>query len=518
VSGAIPPDRRNGHSGMSQQDGHGSDESGLIAQRREKLRELREAGRAYPNDFRRDALAGELHEAYDELDEAELEARAVRVRVAGRMMAKRVMGKASFTHLQDMSGRIQLFLQRDALPDGVYRAFRSWDIGDIVGAEGLLFKTRTGELSVRAQRLELLSKSLRPLPEKFHGLQDQETRYRQRYLDLIVNPEVRETFRLRSRIIEYVRAFLSSREFLEVETPMMQPIPGGAAARPFITHHNALDTDLYLRIAPELYLKRLVVGGFERVFEINRNFRNEGVSTRHNPEFTMLEFYQAYAGYEDLMDLTEELLRGMARHLLGSTAISYQGHRCDFSRAFPRITVREAVLSRNPQLDPARIDDRRHLAEHCAGLGLEVHPSWGPGKLQSEIYEKTVEPGLVDPTFVTEFPTEVSPLARQSDRDPAVTERFELIVAGREIANGFSELNDPDEQARRFLDQVAQKDAGDEEAMFYDDDYVRALEYGMPPTAGEGIGIDRLVMLLGDAPSIRDVLLFPLMRPQGTRE
>ncbi len=499
---------------MSERNSPERDESSLIAQRRSKLQALREAGGAYPNGFRRDALAADLHEAYDELPADELDDRGVRVRVAGRMMAKRVMGKASFTHIQDMSGRIQLFLQREGLPPGVYQEFKSWDTGDIVGAQGRLFKTRTGELSVRTEGIDLLSKSLRPLPEKFHGLTDQETRYRQRYLDLIVNPEVRETFRLRTAVINYVRAFLAAREFLEVETPMMQSIPGGAAAKPFVTHHNALDMDLYLRIAPELYLKRLLVGGFEKVFEINRNFRNEGISTRHNPEFTMLEFYQAYASYDDLMDLTEELLRSMTRHLLGAAEISYQGHRCDFSRSFPRVTVRDAVLTHNPALNPDRVDDRAHLAARCAELGLEVHPTWGPGKLLSEIYEKTVEPNLIDPTFVTCYPTEVSPLARQNDQDPSVTDRFELIVAGREIANGFSELNDPDEQARRFRQQAAQKEAGDEEAMFYDADYVRALEYGMPPAAGEGIGIDRLVMLLSDSASIRDVLLFPLLRPQ----
>jgi len=434
------------------------------------------------------------------------------VSVAGRMMAKRVMGKASFAQLLDMSGRIQIFVQRDALPDGVYAAFKTWDIGDILGGEGELFRTKTGELSVKVDKLRLLTKSLRPLPEKFHGLADQETRYRQRYLDLIMNEVSRNTFRMRTAIVNYIRHYLNDRGFLEVETPMMQVIPGGATARPFATYHNALDMELFLRIAPELYLKRLVVGGFERVYEINRNFRNEGLSTRHNPEFTMLEFYEAYADYHDLMDLTEALLRGMARELLGVTEITYQGEEYDFSKPFQRMTVKDSILKFNPDLTAADLDDvqkARQVAEH---LSIPLKESYGLGKIQIEIFEKTVEQRLKDPTFIIAYPTEVSPLARRNDADPTVTDRFEFFVGGREIANGFSELNDAEDQAERFRKQVQDKEAGDEEAMHFDEDYITALEHGLPPTAGEGIGIDRLVMLFTDAPSIRDVLLFPHMR------
>jgi lysyl-tRNA synthetase class 2 len=425
------------------------------------------------------------------------------------------MGKASFAQLLDMSGRIQLFVQRDALPDGVYPAFKGWDVGDIVGAEGTLMRTKTGELSVRVDSLRLLTKSLRPLPEKFHGLSDTEQRYRQRYLDLIMNEPVRETFRMRTRIVNYLREFLDARGFLEVETPMMQAIPGGAAARPFATHHHALDMQLFLRIAPELYLKRLVVGGFERVFEINRNFRNEGVSTRHNPEFTMLEFYEAYATYDDLMELTEAMLRGLAGSVLGTTRVEYQGEVYDFAEPFARMTVKESILKLNADLtdqDLADIDRARAIVQRLGGVTKD---SWGLGKLQIEIFEKTVEHRLEAPTFITAFPAEVSPLARRNDDDPFVTDRFEFFVGGREIANGFSELNDYEDQAERFRRQVAEKEAGDEEAMHFDADYVRALEHGMPPTAGEGIGIDRLVMLFTDSPSIRDVLLFPHMRPEA---
>ena len=491
------------------------DEHALIAQRRAKLNALRESGNAFPNDFRRDAIAGELHTDYDHKDHDALEVLPVRVKVAGRLMAKRLMGKASFAQLLDMSGRIQLFLQRDALPEGSYQDFKGWDIGDIVGAEGVLFKTKTGELSVKADSIRLLTKSLRPLPEKFHGLADQETRYRQRYLDLIMNEVSRNTFRMRSRIVQYIRQYLNDRSFLEVETPMMQAIPGGAVARPFTTHHNALDMDLFLRIAPELYLKRLVVGGYERVYEINRNFRNEGLSTRHNPEFTMLEFYQAYADYHDLMDLTEDLLVGLATDLLGTTVVIYQGQRLDFDRPFRRMTVRDSILHFNPGLTPADIDDPDAARKLAAGLGIVLKDSYGLGKIQIEIFEKTVEGELKDPTFITEYPTEVSPLARRNDAKPFVTDRFEFFVGGREIANGFSELNDAEDQAERFRRQAADKDAGDLEAMHFDADYIRALEHGLPPTAGEGIGIDRLVMLLTDSPSIRDVLLFPHMRPEG---
>jgi lysyl-tRNA synthetase class 2 len=491
------------------------DENSLIAQRRSKLEALRKDGNAFPNDFRRNAVAGELHAEYDDKDTDVLEAEPVRVNVAGRLMAKRVMGKASFVQLQDMSGRIQLFLQRDSLPEGVYQNFKTWDVGDIIGAEGALFKTKTGELSVRADAIRMLTKSLRPLPEKFHGLADQETCYRQRYVDLIMNEVSRNTFLMRSRVVQYIRDYLNGKDFLEVETPMMQAIPGGATARPFSTFHNALDMDLFLRIAPELYLKRLVVGGYERVYEINRNFRNEGLSTRHNPEFTMLEFYQSYADYNDLMDLTEDLLRGMAQDLLGSTTIDYQGSQYDFGKPFRRISVRDSILHFNPDLQAGDVDELDRARAVAANLGIHLKDSYGLGKVQIEIFEKTVEGRLDDPTFITAYPTEVSPLARRNDDNPFITDRFEFFVGGRELANGFSELNDAEDQAERFRQQVADKDAGDLEAMHYDADYIRALEHGMPPTAGEGIGIDRLVMLFTDSASIRDVLLFPHMRPEA---
>jgi len=491
------------------------EEHRLIALRREKLNALRDRGNAFPNDFRRNVMAGELHAEYGERDDAWFETNPVRVAVAGRMMAKRVMGKASFAHLLDMSGRIQLFVQRDALPEGDYAEFKGWDIGDIVGAEGTLFRTRTGELSVKVETLRLLTKSLRPLPEKFHGLTDQEQRYRQRYLDLIMNEPVRAIFRQRTAIIQYIRNYLDARGYLEVETPMMQAIPGGAAARPFATHHNALDMQLFLRIAPELYLKRLVVGGIERVYEINRNFRNEGLSARHNPEFTMLEFYQAYADYNDLMDLTEDMLRGLAREVTGSMEISYQGRQYDLGQPFARMTVRESILHFNPEIEAAELDSKSSAQALAERLEIPVKTSWGLGKLQIEIFEKIVENRLMVPTFITAYPAEVSPLARLNDDDSFVTDRFEFFVGGREVANGFSELNDSEDQAARFRAQVAEKAAGDEEAMHFDADYIHALEHGLPPTAGEGIGIDRLVMLLTDSPSIRDVLLFPHMRPGG---
>ncbi|TNF33447.1 MAG: lysine--tRNA ligase [Gammaproteobacteria bacterium] len=492
------------------------DENKLIAQRREKLKALREAGNAFPNDFRRDALAAELHANFGHETAEQLEQEQVRVKVAGRMMAKRIMGKASFTQIQDMSGRIQLFLQRDSLPDGVYNeGFKKWDVGDIIGAEGVVFKTKTGELSVKVDNVYLLTKSLRPLPEKWHGLSDQETRYRQRYVDLVMNQEVRDTFRIRSNIISYIRRFFDERGFLDVETPMMQAIPGGATARPFITHHNALDMPLFLRIAPELYLKRLVVGGFEKVYEINRNFRNEGLSTRHNPEFTMLEFYQSYSDYHDLMDLTEELLRGICEDVLGTTQIEYQGESYDFSKPFARMTVFESILHFNADIKADDLANRDAAGKIAEAMGIPVKASYGLGKIQIEIFEKTVEHRLKDPTFITEYPTEVSPLARRNDHNPFVTDRFEFFVGGREIANGFSELNDAEDQAERFMQQVAEKDAGDDEAMHYDADYIRALEHGLPPTAGEGIGIDRLVMLFTNSPSIRDVILFPHMRAEA---
>ncbi|MGD2073858.1 MAG: lysine--tRNA ligase [Gammaproteobacteria bacterium] len=490
-----------------------TDEHKLIAERRRKLAAMREEGAAYPNDFRRDSVAAELHAEYGDKDKSWFEDHAVRVKVAGRMMGKRVMGKLSFVHIQDMSGRIQLILRRDELPENRYREFKSWDLGDIISAEGVLTKTDKGELSVRADDLRILTKSLRPLPEKFHGLTDQEIRYRQRYLDLIMNQESRNVFVIRSRIVQFIRDFLNQRGFLEVETPMMQAVPGGATARPFSTYHNALDMQMYLRIAPELYLKRLVVGGFEKVYEINRNFRNEGLSTRHNPEFTMLEFYEAYADYQGLMLLTEEMLRSMAGLILGNSVLRYQGESYDLGRPFARLTVKESILQFNPQLEAAQLEDLEQARRVAAALDIPLKDSYGLGKVQVEIFEKTVEHRLKDPTFITAYPTEVSPLARPSDADPCVTDRFELFLGGREIANGFSELNDPEDQAERFRKQVQEKEAGDEEAMHFDADYVCALEHGMPPTAGEGVGIDRLVMLFTDSASIRDVLLFPHMRP-----
>ena len=491
------------------------DENKLIAERRAKLNAIRGRGQAYPNDFRRDALAGELHGAFGERDEAWLEANATRVRVGGRMLFKRVMGKASFAKIADRTGQIQLFIQRENVGEGVYDAFKGWDVGDILGAEGVLFRTKTGELSVRVERVRLITKSLRPLPDKWHGLADTETRYRQRYVDLIVNEQSRDVFRARTKIIRFLRDFLDSLDFIEVETPMMQVIPGGAAAKPFITHHNSLDLDMYLRIAPELYLKRLIVGGFERVYEINRNFRNEGLSTQHNPEFTMLELYLAYGDYKDLMDWIEKALRGLADTVCGKTQIEYQGRPYDLSLPFRRVSVEHAILAQNPDLDALSLRDPTYLRKTCERLDIAVGKHDGPGKMQMEIFEKTVEATLLDPTFVFGYPTEVSPLSRANDADPFITDRFEFFVAGRELANGFSELNDPEDQAARFRAQVERKESGDEEAMFYDADYIRALEYGMPPTAGLGVGIDRLTMFLTDSPSIRDVILFPHMRPEA---
>ncbi|MEE2653137.1 MAG: lysine--tRNA ligase [Pseudomonadota bacterium] len=489
----------------------GQEENRLIAERRAKLAAIREKRNAFPNDFRRDAYAQQLQEELGEHDKATLEALDRHAAIAGRIMAKR----GPFMVLQDMSGRIQTYIDKKKLPEALTEEIKSWDIGDIIFAKGPVHKSGKGDLYVYMEEGGLLTKSLRPLPDKFHGLQDQEMRYRQRYVDLIMNEQSRRTFAIRSKMISSIRNFLQQKDFVEVETPMMQVIPGGATARPFVTHHNALDLDMYLRIAPELYLKRLVVGGFERVFEINRNFRNEGLSTRHNPEFTMIEFYQAYADYKDLMDLTEAMLRHVAQEVLGTTCLHYQGSDYDFGKPFTRLSVFDAVLQYNPSISAEQLADMEQAKAIAKGLGIEVKDSWGLGKIQIEIFEETVEHKLDQPTFITEYPTEVSPLARRSDDNPFVTDRFEFFVGGRELANGFSELNDAEDQAERFMAQVAEKDAGDDEAMHYDADYIAALEYGLPPTAGEGIGIDRLVMLFTDSPSIRDVLLFPHMRPES---
>lgn len=492
------------------------DENRLIAERRAKLSKLREAGVAYPNDFVPDAQAAQLHAKYDDQEPQALVDAAVHVKVAGRMMLKRVMGKASFATLQDSTGRIQLYLERGTLGEDAYAAFKQWDIGDIIAIEGTMFKTNKGELSVHATQARLLSKSLRPLPDKFHGLADQELRYRQRYVDLIMTDATRRTFEARSKAIGGIRQAMLSAGFVEVETPMLHPIPGGAAAKPFVTHHNALDMQMYMRIAPELYLKRLIVGGFERVFEINRNFRNEGVSPRHNPEFTMMEFYAAYADYRWLMDYTETLIRQAAIAATGSAVLSYQGRELDLSQPFDRLTICEAIIKYAPQYTQAQLDDRDFVRAELKKLGADVNgpvlSRAGLGALQLALFEETAESQLWNPTYIIDYPVEVSPLARASDSREGITERFELFITGREIANGFSELNDPEDQAERFRSQVEAKDAGDEEAMYYDADYIRALEYGMPPTGGCGIGIDRLVMLLTDSPSIRDVILFPHMR------
>lgn len=491
-----------------------STENELVLQRRAKLTALREKGNAYPNDFERNDLAQDLFAQYAEKESSELEALAATVQVAGRIMTRRLMGKASFMHLQDMSGRIQLYIRLNDLAAETYEAFKHWDIGDIIGAEGRIFKTKTGELSIHVTQMRLLTKSLRPLPDKFHGLVDQETRLRQRYLDLIMNEKTRRVFQIRSHVVSYIRQFLSEKGFLEVETPMMHPIAGGAAARPFVTHHNALDRSLFLRIAPELYLKRLVVGGFEKVFEVNRNFRNEGISTRHNPEFTMLEFYQAFATYHDLMNLTEAMLRGLSQTVLGTTKITYQGTEIDFAKPFQRMTLKESIMAYNSDISEHDLDDIERARKLAESLAIPTEPSHGLGRIQCDIFEKMVEKRIEVPTFITEYPVEVSPLARTNSHNPFVTDRFELFAGRQEIANGFSELNDPEDQAERFKKQVENREAGDLEAMNYDEDYIKALEYGLPPTAGEGIGIDRLVMLLVDSPSIRDVILFPILKDE----
>ena len=490
------------------------DENQIIAERRNKLAAIRQKGVAFPNDFSRTHLAADLHASFGEKTHDELEAEQIQVAIAGRMMLKRVMGKASFATLQDMSGKMQLFISNGDTGEEMHGEFKHYDLGDILGAQGVLFKTKTGELSVRVSQVRMLTKSLRPLPEKFHGLADQEQKYRQRYLDLITNEEARAVFRKRTLIIQAIRDFFVRHGYMEVETPMMHSIPGGASAKPFETHHNALDMQMFLRIAPELYLKRLVVGGFEKVFEINRNFRNEGLSTRHNPEFTMLEFYEAYRDYQYLMDFTESLLREVAQKVLGTTVISYQGRELDLGKPFHRLTMVQAIQKYHPQFTTEQLNDREFVISELQDLKAKYKPEDGIGGLQLSLFEELAETQLFEPTFIVDYPVEVSPLARSSDKNHEITERFELFVVGRELANGFSELNDAEDQEARFDAQVAAKDAGDEEAMFKDNDYVRALEYGLPPTAGQGIGIDRLVMLLTDSASIRDVILFPQMRPE----
>ncbi len=488
------------------------DTNQIIADRRAKLAALRETGIAFPNDFRRNHLASDLHKKYGDHSNDTLEKDPISVEVAGRMILKRVMGKASFATIQDMSGHIQLYITNDITGESVHAAFKHFDLGDILGVHGTLFITKSGELTVRVKSLRLLTKSLRPLPEKFHGLTDQEQKYRQRYLDLISNEDTRKVFLTRSKIIQSIRVFFEKRGYLEVETPMMHPIPGGAAARPFVTHHNALDMDFYLRIAPELYLKRLVVSGMEKVFEINRSFRNEGISTRHNPEFTMLEFYEAYQDHIYLMNLTETLIRELAIKVLGTTEISYQGYKINLANPFLRLSITQAIQKFHPEYTDLQLNDRTCLIKKLEALNISYKSEDGIGKLQLSLFDETTEHLLMDPTFIVDYPSDVSPLARRNDKNPEVTDRFELYITGREMANGFSELNDPEDQAARFQEQVRAKESGDKEAMHYDGDYIRALEHGLPPTAGEGIGIDRLIMLLTDSPSIRDVILFPHLR------
>ncbi len=489
-------------------------ENQIIALRREKLNEIRKQGVAFPNQYRRDAFAGDLQAQYGALEKAELDPQEIPVKIAGRMMLQRAMGKASFATVQDVSGQIQVYVNNQGVGEEAHNAFKHWDLGDIIGVEGTLFKTNHGELTVRAAKLHLLTKSLRPLPDKHKGLTDQEQKYRQRYADLITNADSRDTFIKRSQIIQAVRNYMVGERYLEVETPMMHPIPGGATAKPFVTHHNALDMPLYLRIAPELYLKRLVVGGLERVFEINRSFRNEGMSTRHNPEFTMMEFYEAFCTYERMMEMTEGVIRHAAQAVCGTAKISYNGQEVDLESPFERLTILEAIKKYNPHYTDGQLNDAEWLKQEIVKHGEKIPPSPGIGSLQLALFEGCAEGKLWNPTFIIDYPVEVSPLARASDTKPGLTDRFELFIVGRELANGYSELNDPEDQAARFKAQVAQKDAGDDEAMHYDADYIRAMEYGLPPTGGCGIGIDRLVMLLTDAQTIRDVVLFPQMRPE----
>ena len=491
------------------------DENQIIAIRREKLNQLRQQGIAYPNDFKRDSFAADLHEQYDNTSKEELDPQNIPVKIAGRMMLKRQMGKATFATVQDVSGSIQLYLNNKGVSQDILDDFNHWDMGDIIGATGTLFKTNHGELTVRVSEIRLLSKSLRPLPDKYKGLSDQETKYRQRYVDLIANAESRETFIKRSQIIQSVRNFMVGEKYLEVETPMMHSIPGGATAKPFVTHHNALDIPLYLRIAPELYLKRLVVGGLERVFEINRSFRNEGMSVRHNPEFTMIEFYEAFSDYNRMMQMAEDIIRNACKTVnSGSLKIEYHGKEVDLESPFERLTILQAIKKYNPQYTDEQLNDAEWLKKEIVKHGESLPHASGLGSLQLALFEGCAESKLWNPTFIVDYPVEVSPLARASDTKQGLTERFELFVVGRELANGYSELNDPEDQAARFKAQVAQKDAGDDEAMHYDADYIRAMEFGLPPTGGCGIGIDRLVMLLTNAQTIRDVILFPQMRPE----
>ena len=490
------------------------DENQIIALRREKLNAIRQQGIAFPNHFQRDSLAGDLHAQYDALSKEALDPQAIPVKIAGRMMLKRAMGKASFATIQDVSGQIQLYINNQGVGEAAHNDFKHWDMGDIVGAEGTLFKTNHGELTVRVSQIHLLSKSLRPLPDKHKGLSDQEMKYRQRYVDLIANNDSRAIFIKRSQIIQTVRNYMVGEQYLEVETPMMHPIPGGATAKPFVTHHNALDIPLYLRIAPELYLKRLIVGGLERVFEINRSFRNEGMSPRHNPEFTMMEFYEAFCNYQRMMEMTEGVIRAAAQAACGTLKISYNGKEVDLESPFERLTILQAIKKYNPHYTDEQLHDAEWLKKEIVKHGESLPAAQGIGSLQLALFEGCAESQLWNPTFIVDYPIEVSPLARASDTQQGLTERFELFIVGRELANGYSEMNDPEDQAARFKAQVAQKDAGDDEAMHYDADYIRAMEYGLPPTGGCGIGIDRLVMLLTDAQTIRDVVLFPQMRPE----